>query len=194
MVLERQVGGLEQELGKTLAERESLKEHIGGLDNSLAESNGHIAELKDQRDHLELRVGGLEQQLVDLRDAGVGVIERLSERTRHSLEVIEKTVGMTGLDIDSLIAQVDHIQLGQGGPFIPDTGGIADFAPSSELGNTVNLLDERLNRWSALRILLVSLPLTAPVDQYRISSSYGSRTDPVNGRKARLMQLLGVLL
>jgi murein DD-endopeptidase MepM/ murein hydrolase activator NlpD len=49
----------------------------------------------------------------------------------------------------------------------------------------VNLLDERLNRWSALRILLVSLPLTAPVDQYRISSSYGARTDPVNGRKAK---------
>ena len=184
-ILERQVGGLEQELGKTTAERESLKEHIGDLDSSLAESNGHIAELKDYRDLLELRVGGLEQQLVDLRDAGVGVIERLSERTRLSLEVIEKTVGMTGLDIDSLIAQVDHSHLGQGGPFIPDTGGAADFAPSTELGNTVNLLDERLNRWSALRILLVSLPLTAPVDQYRISSGYGARKDPVNGRKAQ---------
>ena len=49
----------------------------------------------------------------------------------------------------------------------------------------MNLLDEQLNRWSALRILLVSLPLTAPLDQYRISSGYGSRKDPVNGRKAQ---------
>ncbi len=184
-ILERRVGGLEQALSTTQAERETLKDHIVGLDASLAKSDNQTAELKDQRDLLELRVGGLEQQLVDLRDAGVGVIERLSERTRLSLDVIEKTVGMTGLDVDSLVAQVDHSHLGQGGPFVPAAGGAADFAPSTELGNTVNLLDERLNRWSALRILLVSLPLTAPVDQYRISSSYGARTDPVNGRKAQ---------
>ena len=95
------------------------------------------------------------------------------------------TVGMTGLDVDSLVAQVDHSHLGQGGPFVPAAGGVANFAPSAELGNTVNLPDEQLNRWSALRILLVSLPLTAPLDQYRISSGYGSRKDPVNGRKAQ---------
>ncbi len=179
------IAGLEQELGATQSEREKLKQHIGGLDDSLAKADGQTAKLEDQRDLLERRVGGLEQQLIDLRDAGVGVIERLSERTRLSLDVIEKTVGMTGLDVDSLVAQVDHSHLGQGGPFVPAAGGVANFAPSAELGNTVNLLDEQLNRWSALRILLVSLPLTAPLDQYRISSGYGSRKDPVNGRKAQ---------
>ncbi len=179
------VAGLERELGATQAQRETLKERIAGLDASLAEATGQTARLEDQRDLLERRVGGLEQQLVDLRDAGVGVIERLSERTRLSLDVIEKTVRMTGLDVDGLIAQVDHSHLGQGGPFIPAAGGLANFAPGAELGNTVNLLDEQLNRWSALRILLVSLPLTAPLDQYRISSGYGSRKDPINGRKAQ---------
>lgn len=179
------VASLEQELGATQAERKTLKQHIAGLDASLAKADGQTAKLEDQRDLLERRVGGLEQQLVDLRDAGVGVIERLSERTRLSLDVIEKTVGMTGLDVDSLVAQVDHSHLGKGGPFIPAAGGLASFAPGAELGNTVTLLDEQLNRWSALRILLVSLPLTAPLDQYRISSSYGARKDPVNGRKAQ---------
>ena len=184
-LLERRVAGLEQKLGATQAERETLKKHIAGLDASLAKADGQTAELEDQRDLLERRVGGLEQQLVDLRDAGVGVIERLSERTRLSLDVIEKTVRMTGLDVDNLIAQVDHSHLGQGGPFVPAAGGVASFAPSAELGNTVTLLDEQLNRWSALRILLVSLPLTAPLDQYRISSGYGARKDPINGRKAQ---------
>ncbi len=184
-LLERQVGGLERELGSIRAERETLNEHIAGLDASLAQADGQTARLADQRDLLERRVGGLEQQLVDLRDAGVGVIERLSERTKLSLDVIEMTVRMTGLDVDNLVAQVDHSHLGQGGPFIPAGGGLDNFAPSAELGNTVNHLEEQLNRWSALRILLVSLPLTAPLDQYRISSSYGSRKDPVNGRKAQ---------
>ncbi len=179
------IAGLEQELGSTQAERKNLKEHIAGLDASLATATDQTAKLEEHRDLLERRVGGLEQQLVDLRDAGVGVIERLSERTRLSLDVIEKTVGMTGLDVDSLVAQVDRSHLGKGGPFVPAAGELANFAPGAELGNTVTLLDEQLNRWSALRILLVSLPLTAPLDQYRISSGYGARKDPVNGRKAQ---------
>lgn len=179
------VAGLEQELDSTQAERETLKEHIAGLNASLVETDDQTAKLEVQRDLLERRVGGLEQQLVDLRDAGVGVIERLSERTRLSLDVIEKTVGMTGLDVESLVAQVDHSHLGKGGPFIPAGGGLDSFAPGAELGNTVTLLEEQLNRWSALRILLVSLPLTAPLDQYRISSGYGARKDPVNGRQAQ---------
>ncbi len=62
---------------------------------------------------------------------------------------------------------------------------IAEFQASGELGSTVNQLGEQLNRWSALRMLVGTLPLTAPLDQYRISSGYGERRDPVNGRKAR---------
>jgi murein DD-endopeptidase MepM/ murein hydrolase activator NlpD len=75
--------------------------------------------------------------------------------------------------------------LGQGGPFVPAIDEAVNFAPSAQLGETVNMLEVRLNRWSALQVLLASLPLTAPVDQYRISSGYGSRKDPVNGRKAQ---------
>jgi len=184
-LLGRRVAKLEQTLGATEGERETLKARVAGLDDSLLTANGQTARVEEQRDLLELRVGGLEQQIVDLRDAGVGVIERLSERTRLSLEVIEKTVAMTGLDVDSLIAQIDHSDLGQGGPFVPAGSDVASFAPSTQLGNTVNLLEDKLNRWSALRVLLASLPLTSPLDQYRISSGFGSRKDPVNGRKAR---------
>jgi len=183
--LTNRIAGLEQMSSTTRAERDKLKQHIADLDGSLAEANNQTASLEEQRDSLERRVGGLEQQIIDLRDAGVGVIERLSERTRLSVEVIEKTVAMTGLDVDGLIAQVDHSDLGQGGPFVPVGTDVASFAPSTELGSTVSLLEDKLNRWSALRVLLASLPLTSPLDQYRISSGYGSRKDPVNGLKAR---------
>ena len=183
--LTNRIAGLEQEFGTTRAERDKLKDHIADLDGSLAESNNQTARLEEQRDLLERRVGDLEQQIVDLRDAGVGVIERLSERTRLSVEEIEKTVTMTGLDVDGLIAQVDHSDLGSGGPFVPVGTDAANFAPGTQLGSTVILLEDKLNRWSALRVLLASLPLTSPLDQYRISSSYGARRDPINGRKAR---------
>ncbi len=183
--LNQRIAGLEGELREAQAEQAVLGNRIAGLDTSLAEAVDRGAALQDQRDTLQRRADGLEQHLVDLRDAEQGVIERLSERTRLSVDVIERTVAMTGLDVDTLIAQVDHADLGQGGPFVPANEEVAEFEASAELGSTVNQLDEQLDRWSALRMLVGTLPLTAPLDQYRISSSYGERRDPVNGRKAR---------
>ena len=183
--LTERIVGLEGEFRAAQTEQVKLEDRIASLDGSLATANEQTARLEGQRDLLERRVGGLEQRLVDLRDAGVGVIERLNERTRLSVDVIERTVAMTGLDVDAMIAQVDHSHLGQGGPFVPAADEVANFAPGAQLGETVTLLDVRLNRWSALQVLLASLPLTAPLDQYRITSGYGSRKDPVNGRKAQ---------
>jgi murein DD-endopeptidase MepM/ murein hydrolase activator NlpD len=183
--LNERIAGLEQELGAALAQQANLEDRIAGLDTSLAEAVDQGAELANQRDTLHRRAAGLEQRLVDLRDAEQNVIERLSEKSRVSVEVIEKTVAMTGLDVDKLIAQVDHGQLGQGGPFVPASDEVAEFAPSAQLGTTVSLLDEQLDRWSALREVVSAMPLSAPLDQYRVSSGYGERRDPVNGRKAR---------
>ncbi|MCH8154596.1 MAG: peptidoglycan DD-metalloendopeptidase family protein [Proteobacteria bacterium] len=183
--LNERIAGLERELREAHAEQAELGDRIAGLDTSLAEAVDRGKELRDQRDVLQRRADGLEQHLVDLRDAEQGVIERLSERTKLSVDVIEKTVAMTGLDVDTLIAQIDHADLGRGGPFVPASEEFAEFQASAELGSTVNQLDEQLDRWSALRTLVGTLPLTAPLDQYRISSGYGERRDPVNGRKAR---------
>ena len=183
--LNQRIAGLEGELSGARAEQATLGNRIAGLDTSLAEAVDRGQALRDQRDFLQRRADGLEQHLVDLRDAEQGVIERLSERTKLSVDVIEKTVAMTGLNVDALIAQIDHAELGQGGPFVPASEEAAEFQASAELGSTVNQLDEQLDRWSALRMLVATLPLTAPLDQYRISSGYGERRDPVNGRKAR---------
>ncbi len=183
--LNERMAGLERELREAHTEQAELGNRIAGLDTSLGEAVDRGKELRDQRDVLQRRADGLEQHLVDLRDAEQGVIERLSERTKLSVEVIEKTVAMTGLDVDTLIAQIDRADLGRGGPFVPASEEVAEFQASAELGSTVNQLDEQLDRWLALRTLVGTLPLTAPLDQYRISSGYGERRDPVNGRKAR---------
>ena len=181
----KRIAGLEQELGAALAQQANLADRIAGLDTSLAEAVDQGTELANQRNVLHLRVEGLEQRLVELRDTEQTVIQRLSDQTRVSVDVIEKTVAMTGLEVDALIELGDQAELGQGGPFVPASDDVASFGPIAELGSTVSLLDEQLGRWSALRELVSALPLSAPLDQYRISSGYGERRDPVNGRMAR---------
>ena len=162
-----------------------IKEQVMALQTSLAQEIDRNSQIDNQREYLQRRVGGLEQRLVDLRDAGQTVMERLSARTKTSMEVIEKTVEMTGLDVNGLIASIGGETLGQGGPFVPVDGGAADFEPSLQLQASVSMLDQQLDRWTALREVVRMLPLTAPLDEYRISSGFGERRDPVNGRKSK---------
>ncbi len=182
--LNEKIAGLEKKLGDVLAHQVELDSRIAGLNTQLAQSTDHGKEMKDQRDFLQRRVGGLEQRLVDLRDAEQNVVERLSERTKFSIALVEKTVEMTGLDVNKLIASVRNEGLGKGGPFIPAADEAAEFEPSVQFEASVTVLDQQLNRWAALQEVVRTLPLSAPLIQYRIASGYGQRKDPVNGRKA----------
>lgn len=182
--LNTRISGLETQLSTATAKQDALETEIAGLSAALAQSTDRNTQMAKQRDYLQRRVGGLEQRLVDLRDAGQSVMERLSERTRLSIDVVEQTISMTGLDVNSLLASIDVAELGQGGPFVPAEDA-AEFEPSVQLEASVTTLDQQLDRWAALQEVVRSVPLSAPLDQYRISSSYGARHDPVNRRKAK---------
>lgn len=182
--LSRQIAGLQTQLTEAGTRQTALKTEMSGLSTSLMEEVTRNTRMEEQRDYLQRRVGGLEQRLVDLRDAGESVMERLRAQTKLSIDVIEKTVKMTGLDVDALLADVPGENLGQGGPFVPASNSDAEFEPSVQLEESVTLLDQHLDRWSALQDVVRSIPLSAPLDQYRISSRFGERRDPVNKRKA----------
>ena len=61
---------------------------------------------------------------------------------------------------------------------------IAEDANERKLLESVATLDDEVGRWEKLQVILRSLPLSAPVDRYYISSGFGERTDPMNGEAA----------
>ena len=185
--LTNEVADLQARLGAALAEQATLEDRVAGLTASLAKAAEQETALQDQRDGLARRVEGLEQRLVHLRDAEQGVIDGLNKRASLTIGAIEKTVEMTGLDVNALIASVEDEALGQGGPFVPLDYMAADEMPGAEFEQAVSMLDKQLDRWTALQEILRRIPLAAPLDQYRISSGFGTRRDPINGRKARHM-------
>ena len=165
--------------------------------------------LREQRNAKSRRIVVLEKRLVDLRESELDVIERLSERVKEGAEAVEKTVAMTGLNVDDLIARTAGLVsgaaglisgaaggrfgdesamptgLGRGGPYIPAEDLTAGAQPGAELAATVSRLEAQLDRWSNLREVVRRLPLSGPLDQFRISSAYGQRRDPMTKRKAR---------
>ena len=101
------------------------------------------------------------------------------------MKSIEKTVVMTGLDADALLTTDDATSgQGRGGPYVMafDSPG-ADM--SSRLEMALSLLDLRVERWKELQQLLRAMPLAPPLEQFTVTSSFGTRFDPINGRKAR---------
>jgi len=84
-----------------------------------------------------------------------------------ALAHIERVLASTGVDVGKLFAEVG-VNRGVGGPFVPAGAQQSD-----------TLTPEKL---AALRTLVQILPISAPLDSYEISSPFGTRGDPVNGR------------
>ena len=174
-------------LGSQLREadkrRDGLQRQVAGLRESLDTAIHRGDSLQGERADLHAEVAELRQRMVDMREAQHNIVQRLRERTELSVDTIERTVAMTGLKLDDLLASIGEPGSSQGGPFVAgDYTG--DFDGDAELEIALSLLDLRLSRWSALQRVMRTLPLSVPLEQFQLSSGFGARTDPMNGRKA----------
>jgi murein DD-endopeptidase MepM/ murein hydrolase activator NlpD len=125
----------------------------------------------------------LKVRLSSLQESQASFVSHLTERARQNLGDMEKTVQMTGLRVDDLLRLTNEPVAGQGGPFIPAPTDTKDDS-ERKLLESVATLDDEVGRWEKLQVILRSLPLSAPVDNYYISSGFGERTDPLNGESA----------
>lgn len=172
-------------LGDHLADagerRDGLQRQVAGLQESLENSLYLSDGLQAQRENLQGQVAELRQRMVDMRQAQHNIVQNLRDRTELSVDTIERTVAMTGLKLDELLASIGDPGTSQGGPFVAgDYTG--DFDGDAELEIALSLLDLRLNRWSALQRVMRTLPLSIPMEQFQVSSVFGPRTDPINRR------------
>jgi len=87
---------------------------------------------------------------------------------RGAFSQIERVLASAGVDVKHMFAQLG-VNRGEGGPFIPPPAGQAAAATISP---------EKL---AALRTLVKTLPVTAPLESYELGSPFGVRGDPING-------------
>jgi murein DD-endopeptidase MepM/ murein hydrolase activator NlpD len=183
--------------------RRALLAQLGALEGVLerkAGPGGEVKEaaLKDQgtvplsgpertqlgREHKRLisRIDRLEQRLLTINGSQRGVMNFLAAQSIDDFDRAKKLVAVSGLDVDGLLARLARADTrGQGGPFIaaaPDTG--APVMVPAALG----VIDNQLDRWEALGVLISRLPLVAPTDRYSVASRFGKRRDPINRRWA----------
>ena len=89
---------------------------------------------------------------------------------RGAFAQIERVLASTGVDVKHMFAQLG-VERGLGGPFIAPPAGQTAATMSPE-------------KTAALRNLIKTLPVTAPLESYELGSPFGVRGDPINGHAA----------
>ena len=187
----QQVASLTAKVGSLQSELQTAQASNADLSRQVAQTKLALTTVINQRNTLQLGRSDLGRTIDELRDKVASVQESqanfvasVTERTRNSLEEMEKTLVMTGLDVESMISAAQTSEVGKGGPFLPDPATGANETEQKLLTN-VATLDDEVGRWEKMQVVLRSVPLAAPVDHYYISSGFGARVDPFNGARAR---------
>jgi len=181
--LDGQIVALQSTIDSTSQDKTDLARQVEQNERAVATLVAQRAALQSTRADLSQSISGLKERLASLQENQAEFVSSLAERTRSNMAEMEKTVEMTGLNMDKLLQKADDTHSGQGGPFIPAPTTAQD-ENEQKLMMSVATLDGEVGRWEKLQVILRSLPLTAPVDHYYISSSFGERVDPINGEKA----------
>ena len=153
------------------------------------ERNIALEDLADTREQLTLA----EQRIDHLNAAKSYALNRMSDYTVSTIEEIESVLAMTEIPVDRLLFSDEELLAkglappAVGGPFISDLPGRDDpvfHNAALTVNNALNSLDDSLNRLTRLQLSLKHLPLATPLDNYYLSSRFGRRKDPFNGRWA----------
>jgi murein DD-endopeptidase MepM/ murein hydrolase activator NlpD len=183
--LNRTVSDLRTDLSDTTNANEKLKDALAASNRQIAMLTSERNQLAERNQQLGSEVEGLEARLSFLETTQSSLVARLHERTDDSIDSLEGAVRSTGLDLEKLLARAG-VERNVGGPLI-------DFAGVQVVGGEIKAaidkssiasLEDRLEHWNTLNEVLEIIPFTAPVDHYRLTSSFGMRRDPYTKKRA----------
>jgi murein DD-endopeptidase MepM/ murein hydrolase activator NlpD len=176
------VAELELALDAAETDRRDLAQtlrHVAIALDAVADArDGAVAEVQEVEGELTRLAAGVEHE----RDMQAQLLSQIEAAAEQSIGSLESLFGSVGLDADRLIERMRRGEDGMGGPFIPAPEALA--ALPVETGTRVVGMLDRLERVALLREAALSLPLGQPVSRMRVTSGFGGRRDPLNGRRA----------
>jgi len=179
--LSGELRSLENELQDLSGRNLTLESGLTTLEAEISRVNRERQDAIEESEAYEKRVQELEDRIASLQRSQQDFLLHLAERTISTIDEAERTIAMTGLGVEELLDRARSLPVGQGGPFVELS---SEMLASSELKHEVSVVDSHMERWGRLQYILRALPLTAPVDSYRLTSGFGKRKDPINGRWA----------
>ena len=182
--LDVRIAELSADLSVAGGENARLNRTITGMQRTVALIADDRSALRAARNDLSAQVAFLEGRMATMQQTQQTIVQNLTDRAHMTVAQIEKTIIMTGLDIDGLLDAAALKVTGEGGPFIP----VSHVLRSSEeriMMASIQKLDGEVGRWEQLQMVLHRLPLAAPLDTYQLMSGFGVRVDPFTNQRAQ---------
>ncbi len=184
---DRRTEDLQRRLAQSEKGESELKQREETLQNAVAAADRRANEMARQTEQINAQMLSLKSQMSAMREEQIALIKQLSERTKGSVVKAETFLSRLKLPVEDLLQEAEErLEGGKGGPFVPLSEEVSDEDRRQDAHLLTNLvsLDNSLERLEAMRELLSRMPLGAPLENYRFSSGYGMRRDPINGRRA----------
>ncbi len=152
----------------------------------LAELSAEYELTRAENEELKKRNSQMLETMVSVADADAQIVDMVSkissdstDELRKKLKQINSTITSLGLSQATLLKNANKYS----NPLVG-----AAFSPmelSKDLDPKYKKLAENLELWHGLAKLSSILPMGAPVEKMRITSNYGMRKDPFNGKPKR---------
>jgi murein DD-endopeptidase MepM/ murein hydrolase activator NlpD len=137
-----------------------------------------------QRDHALAAASGFEAE----RERQTQLLARVGEAAELTIAPLENLLSSAGVDVDAVLEEVRREAGGVGGPFVPlepaTATATATATAASGAARPLTVMSS-LERVNLLRLAAQRLPFATPVEDARLTSRFGPRRDPINGRGAR---------
>ncbi len=157
------------------------------LAGAVASLSGRITdrdEAASRQEDLDRLASSLKRQLAEKRETRQEAMDRYNEFAMTRAEHITDVFTQAGLDADLLVFRHFGSGLARGGPLISAVAATAGPDAAAEDVRAGLGFNRHWDRLFALQELYRRLPISAPLRNYRISSYFGVRMDPITGRRA----------
>jgi murein DD-endopeptidase MepM/ murein hydrolase activator NlpD len=172
-------GGHVRDWRELTARNATLEHGLASIGNEVQSILNEHGQVRTERNRLRGAVAQMRRQMASLRNRQDNLVTRLSSGTGSTIKEASRVISMTGLNLDMLIgraARAEGKTVAAGGPFIRAARA------EDPLALKVAVLNSRIERWHFMRAVFRRLPLSAPLEHYRLSSQFGMRRDPMTKR------------
>ena len=140
-----------------------------------------------ERDELRNRLQEMEKVIKDIKAAEMEVLEKVEKiaareigKIKNAFNSINVPLKKNGLYFNALANSKKAAS--SGGPYIPAP---QQRLQDEKLNDKISRIFDHVDKWEYYREVAEYVPLGKPVWSYWVTSHYGNRSDPFNGRAAR---------
>lgn len=163
-----------------IEEKVTKKEALLQKDIALQENNT----LKQKIGVLDDKLQNLQRTVKGLETAEIAILDKIEKLSGHEIDEIKSSLTEINKSLKvqkQYFNPLSNAKDGQGGTYAPLEG----IEVGKDLQDKMSSVFEKIDLLDKYKSALRQVPLGAPVFKYRLSSTYGNRSDPFNKKLAR---------